>query len=346
VGLIAFRDLDLKLYKTSTSLIVGELIKRGVNGYAYRQGSPYLFIDYKGSLIKFFSTMPMSSSRFDTGISNDKFITNEIAKGLCVPTLENLIFNTDDYGRVIDLLNRLKLKNQSLIIKPLDSAHGNGITVNISDEQELIVAIKYASKFSNNLVAQRYLKKREDIRVLCVGGRVMAIANRVPASVEGDGINSVEKLISISNESRSKDYSDQLVEIDIDRARSFLRDEMDIVPKKGEVVRVLGISNIGAGGTSIDVTNIIPEEIKQMALKLTSEFNMEVAGVDFLVNSLDLDNNDLTVSNLDPIFIELNSCPGLSPHYLAENLNNGKTNTSPRPIVERFVDYMLGDASW
>lgn len=339
MGLIKFKNLDISLYKTSTALIIKELVKRGIDGYVYRQGSPYLFIKHNNKTIKFFSTMPDKSSRFYTGIAGDKYITSEIAKDLGIPSIESLIFSKDNNQLAINLFRDLQLRGNNLVIKPLDSAHGNGIRVNLSTEQEVVDAIEYASEFSSLLIAQEYLQNKEDIRVLCAGGEVIAVANRVPASVEGNGHNNIEDLIKISNNSRSKDYTDGLVQIDLERAREFLKERMSKVLEKGKIVRVLGISNIGAGGSAVDVTDIIPEGIKNMALKLASELNLEVVGVDFLVNSINYEKTSMSVSDLDPIFIEINACPGLSPHFLAEKYNNITNRCST--IAEKFVDYIL-----
>ena len=51
---------------------------------------------------------------------------------------------------------------------------------------------------SGNVVVETYLTGN-DYRVLVIGGRVAAVAERVPASVTGDGEHTVRELVEIAN---------------------------------------------------------------------------------------------------------------------------------------------------
>jgi len=61
----------------------------------------------------------------------------------------------------------------------VDSNQGKGVTLNIKDEQEMEIAYNEARKYSRVVLVEKYVKGK-DYRVLVVGDRVAAVAERRP----------------------------------------------------------------------------------------------------------------------------------------------------------------------
>jgi len=59
------------------------------------------------------------------------------------------------------------------------SNQGKGVTLNIKDEQEMEIAYNEARKYSRVVLVEKYVKGK-DYRVLVVGDRVAAVAERRP----------------------------------------------------------------------------------------------------------------------------------------------------------------------
>ena len=91
-------------------------------------------------------------------------------------------------GTVIGYLDELEdaiaaVGGYPIVIKPLDGNHGRGITIDIKSWEEAESAYDAAKEVSRSVIVERYYVGR-DHRVLVVDGKVVAVAERVPANVE------------------------------------------------------------------------------------------------------------------------------------------------------------------
>src|SRR4029450_6648151 len=97
-------------------------------------------------------------------------------------------------------------------------------------------------------------------RCLIIDGRMAAIAERVPASVTGDGTSTVEQLVDNANADPRRGGGPEkvLTRIQVDDAAvALVRDqgfEMTDVPPEGRMVKLALTGNMSTGGISIDRT--------------------------------------------------------------------------------------------
>src|SRR3546814_17738348 len=82
---------------------------------------------------------------------------------------------------------------------PLDGNHGRGVSTALLNEAQVREGFEIAIKHSRRVVVERHLSGH-DHRMLVVGGKVVAVAQRVPAQVIGDGYHNVADLIDIVNQ--------------------------------------------------------------------------------------------------------------------------------------------------
>ena len=85
-------------------------------------------------------------------------------------------------------------------IKPLDGNHGRGVMLNLADAAAVRAAYPAARAESRygGVVVESYLIGN-DYRCLVVGGVLRAVAQRIPAHVDGDGKHTVAELVEITN---------------------------------------------------------------------------------------------------------------------------------------------------
>ena len=84
------------------------------------------------------------------------------------------------------------------MIKPLDGNHGRGITIDIRNWEDAEAAYEMARQVSRSIIVERYYVGR-DHRVLVVNGKVVAVAERIPAHVVGNGKSTITELIEETN---------------------------------------------------------------------------------------------------------------------------------------------------
>lgn len=260
------------------------------------------------------------SSPVGVSISGDKPTSMIVAKrlGLTVPDWSSV----DAYNSAKDLFS----KHNNLVVKPLSGSHGSGVTIGVRTQQDLNAALKVAHQAYDS---SRYLVQQQvfgrDIRALVVGGKVVAATERIPAGVVGDGQKNIEELIRFENQNnplRASGYSTPLNVIDEEAAARFLGRKIYEVPSIGQHVQVVGASNIGLGGTSRDMTRILPKEIERQAEVIANEVGLFVCGVDFIAGDI----NDSS----SYYFIEMNSCPSFGLHiYPSEG--------DSQPVDKEFV---------
>ena len=75
-----------------------------------------------------------------------------------------------------------------VVVKPLDGNHGRGVCLDLKTDADVRAAFPVAEEQSRRgyVLVESFVTGR-DYRCLIVGGRMQAIAERVPAHVTGDG---------------------------------------------------------------------------------------------------------------------------------------------------------------
>lgn len=306
-----------------------ELEARGIKTevVAERYGLMRYFHDGEWKLLR--SCMTMGASGVGILVAKHKDIAHHIARSVGVRIPVSQLFTT------MKSAHSFLREHGTVIVKPTDNGHGNGVTVNISSKRHLEIATKTARRASRSggVLVQEHVKG-EDVRVLVVGNKVAAAAKRVPAEVTGDGKHTPRQLIEIENADptkRSKGYSSGMSQISIKAAEAYLGEAIDnVVPTAGASVRVNGPANIGAGGTSVDMTMDVPTDIALKAERISVLLGLPTCGVDFIVDDV-----------ADPEryhFIEVNACPSFGLHLYP-------TVGTARPVASLFVDNLLGESA-
>src|SRR5690606_3987811 len=115
---------------------------------------------------------------------------------------------------------------------------------------------------SNAVIVERHFTGR-DYRVLVVQGEVVAVAEREPAHVTGNGVDTISALINKVNSDprRGDGHEDIMTRITInDTLKDFLSRSglsLETVPFIGQYVVLAPTANLSTGGTAIDHTDDI-----------------------------------------------------------------------------------------
>ena len=140
-----------------------------------------------------------------------------------------------------------------LAVKPYNSNHGKGVSLNIKNWYDLKEAFQKARKYSELVLVEEYIEGK-DYRLLVVGDKLCAAAERIPPRVIGDGQSTIRDLINIINKSpeRGEGHEKRLTSIKIDEmVKKCLQEQgldLDRVPGKGELIYLRYNGNLSTGG--------------------------------------------------------------------------------------------------
>ncbi|MEB3311899.1 MAG: cyanophycin synthetase [Snowella sp.] len=203
-----------------------------------------------------------------------------------------------------------------IVIKPLDGNHGRGITIDINDWEHAVEAYDLANKESKSraIIVERYYKG-SDHRILVINGKLVAVAERIPAHVIGDGQHTVEELIKITNEdpNRGDGHDNVLTKITIDKTSLDVLNrqgyKLDSVLETGKIAYLRATANLSTGGIAVDRTDDIHPENIWLMERVAKIIGLDIAGID--VVALDITK---PLRDVDGVIVEVNAAPGFRMH--------------------------------
>lgn len=119
-----------------------------------------------------------------------------------------------------------------------------------------------------------------------VDGEVVAVAERIPAHVVGDGERSITDLVDEVNKDprRGEGHENVMTRIKIDDytlgilAKTGL--DATSVPDSGQVVYLCDTANLSTGGTAVDRTDDIHPDNALIARRAARAIGLDVAGIE------------------------------------------------------------------
>jgi cyanophycin synthetase len=179
----------------------------------------------------------------------------------------------------------------------------------------------------------------KDYRCLIIDGRMAAIAERVPASVTGDGRSTVQQLVDLTNTDprRGVGHEKVLTRIKVDEAAveilAVQGHTLASVPAEGEMVKLALTGNMSTGGISIDRTFEAHPENVEIAEEAARMIGLDIAGIDFICP-------DITqpVRETGGAICEVNAAPGFRMH-------THPTIGEPQFIAKPVVDMLFPPGS-
>ena len=213
----ALKELRLLAARTdlgpSTKAIYEEAQKRGIP--VTRLGNDSLLqLGYGKYARRMEAALTDKPSCIAVNIAGDKHLTKELLRrhGVPVPAGE-IAYSAGSALRHAGEIG------YPVVIKPYDSNHGNGVTLNIAGREDVPDAFRLALQYSSAAVVEKHIAG-QDYRVLVVGDKVTAVARRQPPRVVGDGTSTIRQLVERENENplRGEDHTRPLTKIELDDA--------------------------------------------------------------------------------------------------------------------------------
>lgn len=324
-GLI--RLAERQAFGPSTQAILDEAASRDI---------PYIRLD-RHSLVqlgqgvhqqRIRATMTSKTSAIGVDVASDKSLTNRLldSAGLPVPRSEVV----DSEAGAVAAARRLGFP---CVVKPLDGNHGRGVHLDLRSEEAVRAAFHgaRAESRSGDLVVETYVAGN-DYRCLVIGGRMAAIAERVPASVTADGERTVRQLVDVANQDprRGIGHEKVLTRIRLDAAaEELVRAQghgLDDVPPAGTWIKLALTGNMSTGGTSIDRTIEAHPDNVEIAETAARIVGLDVAGIDFICPDI-----ATPVRETGGAIVEVNAAPGFRMHT---HPTEGEPQYVAKPVID------------
>lgn len=255
-------------------------------------------------------TSAVAMSRCD-----DKALTHRLlsASGLAVP--EQLAVASEE--EAIAFLDT----HRRVVVKPARGEQGVGVAVDLRSPAAVLAALERARALSDQVVLEEYVEG-QDLRVIVIGGEVVAAAVRKPAVIVGDGEHTIIALIDKQSRRRAAaTRGESRIPLDAETERCVRQAglAMHEVLAEGEPLVVRKTANLHTGGTIHDVTSALHPALAEASVRAAAVLDIPVVGLDLIVCAPELPEYRI---------IEANERPGLANH-------------EPAPTAERFVDLLF-----
>ncbi len=215
-------------------------------------------------------------------------------------------------------------------IKPNDLSQGAFVT-KAYEAAEIRTTAQSIFARSRVLLIEQFCAGR-DYRVVVLGDKVISAYERVPLAIVGDGVQSIDELLTqaqhqlgtLGRPNSEIDPSDQRIDLKLKRLKAT---RASVLPA-GKQVYLLDNANLSTGGSSIDVTESIHPTFAQIAIAATRTLGLRFAGVDLIC-----DNLAELESTQHWNIIEMNAAAGLDNYAAIGELQRERVKDLYRRIL-------------
>lgn len=275
------------------------------------------------------ATVTCNTSLISTDIASDKFLSKKLLEGMGIPVPKGYkITKLEELEDAVDSVGF------PVVVKPLDSNHGKGITANINSLEEAKRAFEIAKDYSRYVIVEKSLVG-SDFRALVINNRLIAVAERIPALVKGDGKSTIRELIDEVNKDPRRGYGHEkiLTQITADAMTLRLLElggySLDSVLEKDKICFLKSTANISTGGTAIDRTDEVHPDNIFIFERIARIIGLDIAGIDIIAPDV---STPLNING--GAIVEVNAAPGFRMHLApSEGL--------PRNVAEPVVNMLF-----
>ena len=275
------------------------------------------------------ATVTSETRQIAVEIASNKQETNTILADLGLPVPRQKVVRTADAA--ITAAERL---GHPVVVKPLDANHGHGVTTDLRTPETVRIAFEKAREHASAIIVETHIPGH-DHRILVIGGRVIAVAKRVPGHVVGDGERTITRLVEQVNADprRGIGHEKVLTRIELDhQARRLLELRgytPESIPPAGEAVYLRSTGNLSTGGTAIDLTDETHPDNREMAVRAANAIGLDIAGIDFITPDI-----SRSYREVGGAICEVNAAPGFRMHL-------APTEGTPRDPAGPVMDMLF-----
>lgn len=267
------------------------------------------------------SSFTDETSNIAARMCRNKLWCSSVLKASGLPTAEHYVARSPE--KAISAARKI---GYPVVIKPVALDGGKGVFADINSELLLRKYFNITFKISKDILVEKHIDG-DDFRLQVYKDEIFWAVKRVPASVLGDGINSVEKLIILKKE-KSIFFAKYLIE---QQAFDYLTEQnftLNYIPKKNELIKLARRANVSSGGSSESILEDIHPDNRLLAIRAARAVGLDLAGVDIIMR--DIKKSWLEIG---AAILEVNAQPQIAPEGISKLTTKLVKDNGRIPIV-------------
>ena len=275
------------------------------------------------------ATVTGRTSHIAVELASDKEETNKLLANLGLPVpKQSLVYSADSAVRAA------RRMGYPVVTKPYNGNHGRGITIHLTNEEEVRAGFAAANEHSRSVIVESFMTG-DDHRLLVVNGELVAATKRTPGHVVGDGKHTIRQLVDVVNldPRRGVGHEKVLTRLELDAQAEMMMTRQEVnaetIPEAGKVIYLRSTANLSTGGTATDVTDIIHPDNRDMAIRAIRAVGLDVGGVDFLSTNI-----AESYKTHGGGICEVNAAPGFRMHV-------APSEGTPRDVAGPVIDMLF-----
>ena len=312
----------------STRSLVEEAKKRGIPALRLNDQSLVQF-GYGKFQKRIQATVTSETRHIAVEIAQDKELTNKLLKDTGLPVPQSILARSE-----AEALEAAEEVGYPCVVKPYNLSHGRGVSINLQDAAQVKEAFARCYEMTDYVLVETYLQGN-DHRVLVINDEVIAVAERVPGHVVGDGISTVAQLVDLVNADprRGVGHEKMLTQIVFDHQAERLMAQAGVTQQTvlaaGQRFFLRSTGNLSTGGTAIDRTDAIHPDNIDIARRAAKVVGLDIAGIDLITPDI-----SRSVREIGGGIVEVNAAPGFRMHV-------APTEGRPRNVAAPVVDMLF-----
>jgi len=285
-------DIDLNVIQSIRSRVPSGISRVPILQAAFNQRIPFRHMGWGvyalgwGRALKFMDRSAVNEdSAIGAKMSHNKVASAAMVRLAGLPAPVHIqVLQEEQLRQAADALG------WPLVLKPADCDRSEGVSVNLTREDQLLGAFQHARKFSKNILLEKQVTGI-CYRLFVANGELLYAIRRNPRSVTGDGERSLAELIDAHN--RKKDAKapwlrSKAVPLDEETLSVLAAAGLDLesVPEAGRLVPLRQIESSEWGGTIEDASDLVHPANIDVALRAAKLFGLLNAGVDLITDDI------------------------------------------------------------
>ncbi len=285
---------------------------------AHKFGLEYVILNDKLGLARIFNdnaTLDISANvigvntEISSRLAGNKIKTSVLLQEAQLPVPDFKRFK--DKEKAMEYAMRQLERKKRIVIKPIAGSLSVGITVDPTSRTQMKSALIEAFEGNSSIMIEEYITGKH-YRITVFDGQIIAITERLAASVTTDGTSTINELISRKNGSRKKMKLPpiHLRKRDLNYLKSMNIKLSKIYKNAKTVILQLGCDlDIGGERRRIKLEDV-PSENLELFREALKKLNLRFAGIDYI-------SPDITIpfSEIKTAINEINSAPDSDVHF-------------------------------
>ncbi len=247
------------------------------------------------------------------------------------PVPQSRLFTLESIEKAYQFQQNIK---GDVVVKPMDSWAGQGVTVNIQTPEALKQAALHASQYGHQLLIENHILG-DSYRLLFLNGEFLDAIRRDPPHIVGDGKHTIKQLIRLENTGRENApamtaLSPLQIDADCKRTIKELNLSLSYIPAAEEKINVKKVVNQNTRYDNHVVRDQVHPDVIALGCEISTLYRIELAGLDLITTDI-----SKPLSETGGVINEINTTPGLHHHSLVSD------EKAVLPIGGLVLDYIL-----